>query len=136
MTMTFASAIARCTVIGIFSILGELMLLADLGYAQSHRGDSSPTLSETFSFRLSPRRDEAINQIMEAINKHYEFQRTREFENANKDIFSRATDLLRFVPFRLSNSSGNIDDFFTPNYLRSDHVAPPDAHLFDGKRTL
>jgi hypothetical protein len=47
-------------------------------------------------------------------------------------FFSRAIDLLRFVPLKLSSSNSNMDDFFTPSYLRQDYNAPSSqAHLFD-----
>lgn len=108
-----------------------MVLVTHLAYAQS--ASRGPTLSESFSIRLSPYRDEAISQTIEALKTHYEFQRVHELQTANKDIFSRATDLLRFVPFTSGNSSGKIDDFFTPNYLRPDHAPPRETHLFDVK---
>jgi len=87
------------------------------------------------SHRVS-RRSSADYQFRERVRtttvERTEAQRLVDLKNANEDVFTRAVDLLRFVPFKLSSSDIKLDDFFTPNYLRADYnTARPEVHLFD-----
>lgn len=103
--------------------------------AQTPMAASEPLrLSEDFVFRLGPRRDRVIREMVSAINTQDEARRSLELQTANESFFSRAIDPLRFVPFKLSGSDPGLDDFFTPNYLRADYAAPAETHLFDNKK--
>jgi hypothetical protein len=70
--------------------------------------------------------------MLDVIKQQDDAMRVRDLQGAEATFFSRAIDLLRFVPFKLSTSNGNMDNFVTPNYLRPDYNAPSlQAHLFD-----
>ncbi len=127
--MSSTPPIARWLVSVVF---GATLLFTHFAYAQSSPAGEVPKLTESFTFTLSPNRDRAVTQTIEAMKEHDEALRVRDLKAADASIFMRAIDLLRFVPFTLSNSSGNIDAFFTPNYLRPGYNQPPsEAHLFD-----
>jgi hypothetical protein len=100
--------------------------------AQSWSSSDSPKLTHDFSFSLEAHRDRTIQDIVGTINDRDEAQHSLELHTANESVFTRAIDLLRFVPFKLSSSDINSDEFFTPNYLRADYDRPvSQAHLFD-----
>jgi hypothetical protein len=66
------------------------------------------------------------------VPEHGEALRVRDLKAADASVSARAIDLLRFVSFKLSDSNGNIEDFFTPNYLRADYNRrSSEAHLFN-----
>jgi len=116
------------------ALLSVIIAIAALssGRAQSASPSESPKLTEEFSFTLGTHRDRPIQDIVDAINSHDEAQHSFELRTANESVFTRAIDLLRFVPFKLSSSDMKSDDFFTPNYLRVDFDKPvSEAHLFD-----
>ncbi|HEX4696775.1 MAG TPA: hypothetical protein VH254_03805 [Candidatus Udaeobacter sp.] len=76
-----------------------------------------------------------IQDIVGAINSHEEAQHSFELRTANESVVTRAIDLLRFVPFKLSSSDIKSDDFLTPSYLRVDFDKPGgEAHLFDNTK--
>jgi hypothetical protein len=94
---------------------------------------TSPT--QDFTFTLGADRDHSIQDIVTRINSHDEARHSFELRSANESVFTRAIDLLRFVPFKLSSSDIKSDDFFTPNYLRVDYERPlSEAHLFDNRK--
>ncbi len=89
-----------------------------------------PKLGEPFTFTLSPQHDYALSAVTKSIEQHDEILRARELDEANAAIFSKAVDLLRYIPIKLGGSDP--EDFFTPNYLRQGYAAtPPKAHLVD-----
>lgn len=127
--MSSIPSIARWLVSVVF---GGTALFTHFVYVQSAPAGEAPKLAESFTFTLSPNRDRAVTQTIEAMKEHDEAVRVRDLKAADESVFIRAIDLLRFVPFTLSNSSGNMDDFFTPNYLRVGYnERPSEAHLFD-----
>ena len=78
--------------------------------------DTDPVkLSKPFTFSLSPQQDHAVSEVVKKIELHDETQRKTDLETANSPVFSKALDLLRYVPIKLSKSDG--DDFFLPTYL-------------------
>jgi hypothetical protein len=100
--------------------------------AQSASSADAPKLTETFSFTLNRQRDDAIRHTIETMKARDEMQRVLDLKAADASIFTRAIDLFRFVPFKLSSSDSKADDFFTPNYLRTDYNrSTSEAHLFD-----
>ena len=110
-------------------LVGESVCFAQQQSAQTADGHKA---TASFSFSLGMRRDRAVDQTVEMMNERTEAQRLVDLKNANEDVFTRAVDLLRFVPFKLSSSDIKLDDFFTPNYLRADYnTARPEVHLFD-----
>ena len=116
------------------ALLSVIIAIAALssGRAQSASPRESPKHTQDFSFTLGTHRDRVIQDIVGAINSHDEAQHAFELRTANESIFTRAIDLLRFVPLKLSSSDMKSDDFFTPNYLRGDFDKPvSEAHLFD-----
>jgi hypothetical protein len=115
-------------------LLSVIIAIAALssGRAQSASSSESPKLTQDFSFTLGAHRDRVIQDIVGAINSHDEAQQSFELRTANESVFTRAINLLRFVPFKLSSSDMKSDDFFIPNYLRVDFDNPvSEAHLFD-----
>jgi hypothetical protein len=103
--------------------------------AQSASPSDSPKLTQDFTFTLGADRDHSIQDIVTRINSHDEARHSFELRRANESVFTRAIDLLRFVPFKLSSSDIKSDDFFTPNYLRVDYERPlSEAHLFDNRK--
>jgi hypothetical protein len=127
--MSLTSSIARWVIRGGFAATA---LYSHFACAQSAPSGEAPKLTESFTLTLSPHRDTALRQTIEAMKQYEETQRVFDLKAADASVFTRAIDLLRFVPFKLSNSSGNLDDFFTPNYLRAGcNEVPSEAHLFD-----
>lgn len=110
--------------------LAFTILLTQWVAAQSGQ-ETGPSLQEGFNFRFDPRRERALGQTVEALMQYDQAQRARDLDAANAGVFSRAIDLFRFVPFKLGNSSGNMDDFLTPNYLRPDYVRVSETNLFE-----
>jgi hypothetical protein len=102
------------------------------GRAQSASPSESPKFTQDFTFTLGAHRDRVIQELVSAINSHDEAQYSFELRTANESVVTRAIDLLRFIPFKLSSSDMKSDEFLTPNYLRVDLDRPVgDAHLFD-----
>ena len=100
--------------------------------AQSVRTTDAPKLTEGFTFTLDAKRDRAVREFVETLSERSETKRLLDLDTANASLFTRAVDLFRFVPFKLSSSDCKLDDFFTPNYLRADYNRPvPEARLFD-----
>jgi hypothetical protein len=113
-------------------VFGVTALVTHFAYGQSTPAGEEPKLAKSFTFTLSPDRERAVPEMLDVIKQKDDAMRVRDLQAADATFFSRAIDLLRFVPFKLSSSNGNMDDFFTPNYLRSDYNAPSSqAHLFD-----
>jgi hypothetical protein len=99
---------------------------------QSASATDAPKLTESFTFTLNPHRDDAIRHMIETMRTRDEMQRMLDLKAADASVITRAIDLLRFRPFKLSSSDGKADEFFTPNYLRPDYNGPTSgAHLFD-----
>ncbi|HEX4653132.1 MAG TPA: hypothetical protein VH227_02700 [Candidatus Udaeobacter sp.] len=108
---------------------------ASSGRAQSPSPSESPKFTQDFTFTLGVHRDRVIQQIVSAINSHDEAQYSFELRTANESVVTRAIDLLRFVPFKLSSSDIKSDEFLTPNYPRADFDKPVgEAHLFDSTK--
>jgi hypothetical protein len=85
--------------------------------------------SAELSFDLG-RRDPATSEIIEIIQRQDDGRRIRELTALNADPFTKAIDLLKFIPFRLSTNPN--DDFLMPNYLLPDYKkSAPEAHLFN-----
>ena len=127
--MSLNLSIARCLVSAVFVTMA---LFTHFAYTQSAPPGGAPKLTESFTFTLSPNRDSVVSRTIEAMREHDEALRVRDLKAADASVFTRAIDLLRFVPFKLSDSNGNIDDFFTPNYLQADYNRPSsEAHLFN-----
>jgi hypothetical protein len=100
--------------------------------AQTASATDAPKLTESFTFTLDRHHDNGLRQTVETMKVRDEMQRMLDLKAADASAFTRAIDLLRFVPFKLSSSDFNPDDFFTPEYLRVDYNrAPSEAHLFD-----
>lgn len=102
-------------------------------FACSTRSQEPPKLTESFSFNLSPYREAAVSRTMELMQEREKAQRALDLKSANEGLFSRAIDLLQFIPLRLGNASNGIsDEFFTPNYLRPEYIRhSPAALLFE-----
>jgi len=116
------------------ALLSVIATIAALSSTRAQSGSSSdsPKLTHDFSFSLEAHHDRTIQDIVGTINGRDEAQHSLELHTANESVFTRAIDLLRFVPFKLSSSNINSDEFFTPNYLRADYDRPVlQAHLFD-----
>ena len=114
------------------AVFGATVLLTHFAYAQSTPAGEEPKLTNSFTFTLSPYHERAAGEMLDAMKQYDEAMRARDLRAADATLFSRAIDLLRFVPFKLSSSNGNMDDFFTPNYLRADYNEPSsEAHLFE-----
>lgn len=100
--------------------------------AQSASAIDAPRLTEAFSFTLTRQRDDTIRHTIETMEARDDMQRMLDLKAADASIFTRAIDLLRFVPFKLSSSDSKADDFFTPNYLRTDYSrSTSESHLFE-----
>ena len=104
-------------------------LCAYISQAQNARVAEAPKASAEFSFDLG-RRDPATSKIIEIIQQQDDGRRIRELTALNADPFTKAIDLLKFIPFRLSTNP-NVD-FLMPNYLLPDYDrSSPEAHLFN-----
>jgi hypothetical protein len=115
-------------------VFGVTALVTHIAYGQSTPAGEEPKLTTSFTFSLSPYRERAVGEMLDVVKQQDDAMRVRDLQAANATFFSRAIDLLRFVPFKLSSSNGNMDDFFTPNYLRPDYNPPSSqAHLFDAR---
>jgi hypothetical protein len=113
-------------------VFGVTVLVTHFAYGQSTPAGEEPPLTKSFAFTLSPYRARAVPEMLDVIKHQDHAMGVRDLQPANATFFSRAIDLLRFVPFKLSSSNANMDDFFTPNYLRPDYnAASAQAHLFD-----
>jgi hypothetical protein len=113
-------------------VFGMTALVTHFAYGQSTPAGEEPKLTTSFTFRLSPYRQRAVGEMLDVVKQQDDAMRIRDLQAANATFFSRTIDLLRFVPLKLSSSNGNMDDFFTPNYLRPDYNAPSSqADLFD-----
>ena len=114
------------------AVFGATALFTHFSYAQATSDSEEPKLAKSFTFTLSPYRQRAAGEMLDIMRQHDEAMRVRDLQALDATLFSRAIDLLRFVPFKLSSSNDNMDDFFTPNYLRADYSEPSsEAHLFD-----
>ena len=97
--------------------------------AQKAPAAEAPKASAELSFDLG-QRDPATSKIVEIIQKQGEERRTLELSAMNTTPFTRAIDLLKFVPISLS--TGPDDHFLMPNYLLPDYnKSSPEAHLFN-----
>src|SRR5450432_2575475 len=84
-------------------ILCGLVLNAHPAYGQDAAAQSV-RLTDPFVFTLSPHPDNAVNEIVKKITLYDETQRKLESETANSPALTRALDLLRYLPIKLSNS--------------------------------
>ncbi len=119
------------------ALLSVIIAIASVSSAraQSASPSVSPKFAQDFTFTLGAHRDRVIQEIVGAINSHDEAQYSFELRTANESVVTRAIDLLRFVPFKLSSSDMKSDEFLTPNYLRVDFDKPvAEAHLLDNSK--
>jgi hypothetical protein len=104
-------------------------LCAYMSQAQNAPVAEAPKASAEFSFDLR-QRDPATSRIIDTIQRQADGRRTRELTALNADPFTKAIDLLKFIPFRLSINPNA--DFLMPNYLLPDYNrSSPEAHLFN-----
>jgi hypothetical protein len=104
-------------------------LCAYMSQAQNAPVAETPKASAEFSFNLG-QRDLTTSKIIEIIQRQDDGRRIRELTALNADPFTKAIDLLKFIPFRLSTNPN--DDILLPNYLLPDYNRPsPEAHLFN-----
>ena len=104
-------------------------LCAYMSQAQNAPVAEAPKASAEFSFDLR-RRDPATSKIVDIIQRQDDGRRIRELTALNADPFTKAIDLLKFIPCRLSTNPN--DDFLMPNYLLPDYNRPSlEAHLFN-----
>jgi|SRR5947209_17171037 len=100
--------------------------------AQSSSSVHELKLTQDFTFTLGTHRDRSVQEIIATMTSRDEAQRSLELQAANESVFTRAIDVLRFVPFKMGSSDMKSDEFFTPNYLRIDYERPPsEPQLFD-----
>jgi hypothetical protein len=119
--------IFRCVAIAIHISAGGLC--AYMSQAQNAPVAETPKASADFSFDLG-QRDPATSKIIEIIRRQDDGRRIRELTALNSDPFTKAIDLLKFIPFRLSTNPN--DDFLMPNYfLPGYNRFSPEAHLFN-----
>jgi hypothetical protein len=105
-------------------------LCAYISQAQNAPISEAPKARAEFSFDLG-RRDPAISKTIDIIQRQDDARLTRDLTALNADPVTKAIDLLKFIPFRLSSSNLN-DDFLMPNYLLPDYNrSSPEAHLFN-----
>jgi hypothetical protein len=104
-------------------------LCAYISQAQNAPVADAPKASAEFSFDLG-QRDPATSKIIEIIQRQDDGRRTRELTALNADPVTKAIDLLKFIPFRLSINPN--DDFQMRNYLLPDYNrSSPEAQLFN-----
>ena len=97
--------------------------------AQNTPGTEAPKASAELRFNLG-KQQPTVSKIVEMIQKQDDERRTPELAAVNADSFTKAIDLLRFIPLRLSPSPD--DDFLMPDYLRTGYNRPsPEVHLFN-----
>jgi hypothetical protein len=118
--------IFRCVALAIHISSGGLC--AYTSQAQNAPAAESPKTTAELSFDLG-RRDPATSKIIDIIQRQDDGRRIRELAALNADPFTKAIDLLKFIPFRLSTNPN--DDFLMPNYLLSDYNrSSPETDLF------
>lgn len=118
--------IFRCVAIAIHISSGGLC--AYVSHAQNTPVAETPKASAELSFDLG-QRDRATSRIIEIIQRQDDGRRIRELTALNTDPFTKAIDLLKFIPFRLSTNPD--DSFLMPNYLLPDYNrSSPEADLF------
>jgi hypothetical protein len=104
-------------------------LCAYMSQAQNAPVAEAPKASAELSFDLG-QRDPATSKIIDIIQRQDDGRRTRELMALNANPVTKAIDLLKFLPFRLSINPN--DDFLMPNYLLPDYNrSSPEAHLFN-----
>jgi hypothetical protein len=104
-------------------------LCAYMSQAQNAPVAAAPKASAELSFDLR-QRNPATSKIIETIQRQDDGRRTRELTALNADPVTKAIDLLKFIPFRLSINPN--DDFLRPNYLLPYYNrSTPEAHLFN-----
>jgi hypothetical protein len=104
-------------------------LCAYISQAQNAPVAEAPKASAEFSVDLG-QRDPATSKIIEIIQRQDDGTRARELTALNANPVTKAIDLLKFIPFRLSINPN--DDFLMPNYLLPDYNrSSPEAHLFN-----
>jgi hypothetical protein len=117
----------RCVAIAVHSL--AIALYVHMTYAQNTRAPEASTASAELSFDLG-RRDPAVSKIVEMMQRQDNGGRTLELAALNANPFTKAIDLLKFIPLRLSISPD--DDFLMPDYLqRGYNRVPLEAHLFN-----
>jgi hypothetical protein len=104
-------------------------LCAYMSQAQNTPLAEAPKASAELSFDLG-QRDPATTKIIELLQRQDDGRRIRELTALNANPVTKAIDLLKFIPFRLSINPN--DDFLMPNYLLPDYNRPSlEAHLFN-----
>jgi hypothetical protein len=97
--------------------------------AQNTPATEAPRASAKLHFNLD-KHEPTVSKIVEIMQKQDDERRTLELAAINADSFTKAIDLLRFIPLRLSTSPD--DDFLMPDYLRTGYNRPsPEVHLFN-----
>jgi hypothetical protein len=99
-----------------------------ISQAQNAPVAEAPKASAEFTFDLG-RRDPATSKIVDIIQRQDDGRRIRELTALNADPVTKAIDILKFIPFKLSINPA--DDFLMPNYLLPDYNrSSPEAQLF------
>lgn len=115
----------RCVAMAIHISSGGLC--AYISQAQNAPAAETPKTSAELSFDLG-QRDSATSKIVEVIQRQDHARRTLELTALNANPVTKAIDLLKFIPFRLSTNPN--DDFLLPNYLLPDYNrSTPEADL-------
>ena len=97
--------------------------------AQNAPATETPKATAELRFNLA-KPEPTVSKIVEIMQKQDDERRTLEVAAMNADSFTKAIDLLRFIPLRLS--TGPDDDFLMPDYLRTGYNRPsPEVHLFN-----
>jgi hypothetical protein len=116
-----------CVAIAIHISAGGLC--AYMSRAQNAPVAETPKERAEFNFDLG-QRDPATSKIIEIMQRQDDGRRIRELTELNSDPFTKAINLLKFIPFRLSTNPN--DDFLMPNYfLPGYNRSSPEAHLFN-----
>jgi hypothetical protein len=119
--------ISQCAAIAIS--ISTFGLCVYVSQAQNAPATEAPKPSAELRFNLG-KHEPTVSKIVEIIRKQDYERRTLELAAMNTDSFTKAINLLRFIPLRLS--TGPDDDFLMPDYLRRSYNRPsPEVHLFN-----
>ena len=80
-------------------LFGVTALVTHFTHGQSTPAGEDPKLAKSFTFTLSPDRERAVPEMLDVIKPKDDAMRVRDLQAADATFFSRAIDLLQFVPF-------------------------------------